>query len=246
MSFNVKPLKVIQIHQIFYLSNIHIITLHSYAWTIFIFISLVIRIRWDYVCMLGYEFWKDIKKKKNNLEFKHIDTAKTWTIKRLTNLMVKSTFSDYIFHQSYSVVLYECMCQYQFFYYTSTLEKLVQYSRKMCMKFPKYHKSKNIFYVKTFSMIFMLRSEVYKFLNLFVKNKYRDTLYERWKRKKKKRLSVPSHKMRTLSTRIFIKYFSRAVWFQCFILISVNILTRFIWLFFFLSKQNKKNVRLLK
>lgn len=34
-----------------------------------------------------------------------------------------------------------------FFYYTSTLEKLVQYSRKMCMKFPKYHRSKNIFFM---------------------------------------------------------------------------------------------------
>lgn len=129
MSFNVKPLKVIQIHQIFYLSSIHIITLHSYAWTIFIFISLVISIRWDY--MPGYEFWKDIK--KNNLEFKHIDTAKTWTIKRLTNLMVKSTFSDYIFHQSHSVVYMNVYANINFFYYTSTLEKLVQCSRKMCI-----------------------------------------------------------------------------------------------------------------
>lgn len=128
------------------------------------------------MCVPGYEFWKDIKKKKYNLEFKHIDTAKTWTIKRLTNLMVKSTFSDYIFHQSYSVVLYIYTSVYaniNFFYYTSTLEKLVQYSRKMCMKFPlSTIRVKIFFYVKTFSMILMLRSEVYKFLNLYMEKIY--------------------------------------------------------------------------
>lgn len=61
--------------------------------------------------------------------------------------------------------LYErCMPISIFFITLPTLEKLVQYSRKMCMKFPKYHKSKNIFfYVKSFSMILMLRSEVHKF-----------------------------------------------------------------------------------
>lgn len=71
-------------------------------------------------------------------------------------------------------ILYEQIyANINFFLLYSSIRKVsIQYSRKMCMKFPKYHKSKNIFYVKSFSMILMLRSVVYKFFKSLTWLKY--------------------------------------------------------------------------